>query len=206
MKPSKVLTPLLVAVAAALIAACAAPLPSAAPPGTPPLRHEAPTSGPSARLLTRAAVGTGDVFGLFVLDDSIACTGLRAAAAGNAARQAAATALVAERMTTLDFRIVRADKRSCMARWTFTPGAGRSYLVAGAATATGCNMRLLDATDPDAIKPVTQALVRNATGKPCLSLDDARAARDRQPVGGQSGGDAVLMPGAGTNELEGLLK
>lgn len=188
---------------AALVAACAAPAPTAT---TPLPRHVAPTAGPTAKLVMRGTVPQGDIYGVYVLDDAVACNGLRLAGAGNATRVPVSTALAADRLTTLDYRIYKADKRSCLVRWSFTPAAGRSYLVSGGLTATGCSARLLDATDPDAIKPVDGVLVRNTPAQACVGLNEARASNSQRALGGQSGNDAVLLPGAGTADLEGLLK
>lgn len=187
--------------ALALLAACATPLPTAS--GLP--RHAAPASGPTARLLVRAVVPAGDLYGVYLHDDALACTGPRIAAAGAAGRQPAATTIVAGQLTTLDFTLFKPTRASCVVRWSFTPEAGKTYLVTGLGHAAGCTARVFDATDPDAIKPVTQAVRRNNATRQCMGLDEARAAAANAPVGGQAGGDAVLRPGATGDDLKGLL-
>ncbi|HET9975942.1 MAG TPA: hypothetical protein VFQ20_00780 [Burkholderiaceae bacterium] len=187
--------------ALALLAGCV----TTAPAGPSLPRHVAPTSGPTARLLVRAAVPAGDLYGVYLHDDALACTGPRIAGAGNATRQPAATAIAAGQLTTLDFTLFKPSKAACTVRWSFTPEAGKTYLVTGLGNAAGCSARVLDATDPDAIKPVAQALRRNSATRQCMGLDEARAAAANAPVGGQAGGDAVLRPGATGDDLKGLL-
>jgi hypothetical protein len=53
---------------------------------------------------------------------------------------------------------------------------------------------------------VDDAVVRNSPTQSCMGLNEARASKARRVPGGQSGGEAVLVPGADTRELEGLLK
>lgn len=186
--------------AIALLAGCVTAEPTATA-----VRHVAPTSGPTARLLVRASVPPGDLYGVYVHDDALACTGPRIAGAGSATRQPAATALAAGQLTTLDFMLFKPSRTACIVRWSFTPEAGKTYLLTGLGNAAGCTARVLDATDPDAIKPVAQAVRRNNATRACMGLDEARAAAANAPVGGQVGGDAVLRPGATGDDLKGLL-
>jgi hypothetical protein len=187
--------------APALLASCASAVPTL--PALP--AHVAPTSGPTARLLVRAAVPAGDLYGVYLHDDALACTGPRRAGAGDAARQPAATSVAAGRLTTLDFMLLKPSRSWCLVRWSFTPEAGKTYLVTGLGNAAGCTARVLDATDPDAIQPVAQVVRRNSATRQCMGLDEARAAAANAPVGGQAGGDAVLRPGATGDDLKGLL-
>ena len=186
--------------ALALLAACTATLPNTALP-----HHVAPTTGPSARLVIRGSVSAGDVYGVYVHDDALNCTGSRLAAAGSSTRQPTATNLVADQLTTLEFMLVKPDKKFCFVRWSFTPASGRTYLVRGASTGPACAAQLLDATDPDAIKPEPGAVRRNVATQACVALAAARAAQSSRPLGGQSGNDAVLNPGATADDLKGLL-
>jgi hypothetical protein len=183
---------------ALLLAGCAA-----APPVA---QHVPPRTGASARLVMRGAVLPGDQYGVYVHADALACSGQRLVGGGNAARAPTASALVAEQLTTLEFRLLKADRRQCVVRWSFTPAAGRTYLVSGNTSAEGCNARLLDATDPDAIRPVAGAVLRTSATHACLDLAQARAVQGQQPFGGQSGGEAVLAPHATASDLEGLLR
>ena len=190
--------------AAAILAACATPSTpnSAALP-----RHVAPVGGPTAKLVMRGTVPQGDVYAVYLSDDAVACQGQRIVGAGNPTRVPTSTTIAAERLQTVDFRLFRADKRTCLVRWSFTPVAGRSYLIAGAATPTGCSARMLDATDPDAIKPVQGALIRTSTTQACVGINDARALPGPGPAGGQgASGEAVLVPGATAADLDGLVK
>ena len=189
----------MLALAALSLASCATQRPPVA------LRpYVAPAGAPTARLLTRGAVTAGDVYGVFVHDDAANCTGPRlAGGVGIPTRAPKATEIEAGRISTLDFLVVRPDKSSCRVRWSFTPRAGKTYLVAGAMTATGCNARILDATDPDQMKGETSAQQRNVGGNACQPL----AARPASaPAGGVAQtGEAVLRPGASTDDLQGLI-
>jgi len=188
-----------IAVAAALLAACAVPKPAA------PLKAYAVPSGvPTARLLSRGAVTPGDVYGVFVFDDAGNCSGPRLAASGNATRAPKATEIEAGRTATLDFMVLRPDKSTCRIRWSFTPTAGKTYLVAGALSGTNCSARVLDASDPDNIRPEATAQRRNAGSATCTALV-ARSASSA--VGGKDQtGEAVLRPGATADDLQGLIQ
>lgn len=177
-----------------------------AAPTHPVAHHVPPSAGASARLVVRGAVLPGDHYGVYVHDDALACGGPRLAGNGTAARAPTASALVAERLTTIEFRLHKADRRQCVVRWTFTPGNGRTYLVSGSTSAEGCSARLLDATDPDAIRPVAGAVLRTSATQACLDLAQARAVQGQRPFGGQSDGEAVLAPHATASDLEGLLR
>jgi hypothetical protein len=189
------------ALSALLLAACAGP----APTSTPSVSYVVPTSGPTARLLVRASVPIGDRFGIYVHEYAADCKRPRLAGSGNASRQPAATTLAAGQLATIDFVLFKPDKQQCIVRWSFTPEAGRSYLVSALGAAAGCNARVLDATDPDAIKPAAQLLRRDRGTRRCVGIDEARAAAASATVGAQSGGDAVLREGATGDELKGLL-
>lgn len=186
--------------AALLVGACATPAPTASQ------RHVAPSSGPSAKLVMRGKVSEGELFGVFVHDDAAACQGPKLAGAGNATRVPASSAVTAGRLTTLDFRVFKPDRRTCYVRISFTPESGRNYVLAGAMAGSVCTARLLDATDPDAIKPVEGALRRNSATQACLALSESRRMSTQTASGGQRDGEAVLMPSANATELEGLLK
>ena len=93
--------------------------------------------------------------------------------------------------------------------------AGRSSRLRGApiwsratARAHACSARVLDATDPDAIKPDATAVRRNASGNACMPLTVAQAARNAKSDSGQGGAgkdEANLRPGASADDLKGLM-
>ena len=165
--------------------------------------YVAPVGVPTARLLSRGAVAAGDLYGVVVFDDAANCTGPRIAGGGNSTRPPKATEIAAGRTATVDFLVVRPDKSSCRVRWSFTPVAGKTYLVAGCAHRSGCNARLLDATDPDNIRAERTAQRRNVGGATCSALV-ARSAS--APAGAiEQTGEAVLLPGARADDLQGLI-
>jgi hypothetical protein len=184
-----------------LLAACAGP----APTNTPPMSYVVPTSGATARLLVRASVPSGDRFGIYVHEDAVDCKRPRLAGSGNASSQPAATMLAAGQLATIDFVLFKPGKQQCVVRWSFTPEAGRSYVVSALGAAAGCNVRVLDATDPDAIKPAAQLLRRDRGPRRCVGIEEARATAAGAAVGTQLGDDAVLREGATGDDLGGLL-
>ncbi|MGZ8259064.1 MAG: hypothetical protein ACXWUL_00770 [Caldimonas sp.] len=187
------------ALAAALLTSCATPR-AVAP--LPP--YVVPAGAPTARLLSRGAVTPGDRYGVFVLDDAEKCAGPRLAATGNATQAPKATQIVAGRTATVDFVVLRPDKTACRVRWSFTPIAGKTYVVAGALVGSGCNARVLDATDPDRVRAEATAQRRNLGTNACSPLAAAAATA---PLGGtEQTGEAVLRPGAGTDDLQGLIQ
>lgn len=188
-----------IAVAAMLLTSCATPRTPVKVPA-----YVAPAGVATARLLSRGTVGAGDAYGVIVFDDAANCAGPRIAGAGNSTRPPKATEIEAGRIATLDFLAVRPDKTSCRVRWSFTPTAGKTYLVAGALTATGCNARLLDATDPDRMRAESTAQRRNVGGSACSALV---ARPSSSTIGGvEQSGEAVLRPGATADDLQGLIQ
>ena len=191
------LVPLCVALLALLLQACAGPR-------APVRSYVAPSSGPTAKLLTRGSVRLGDVYGVIVFDDAERCGTPRLAGAGTSARPPKATQLEGDRLSTVEFVGVRGDKTSCRIRWSFTPASGKTYLVSGLMSEFGCSARVLDATDPDRIKPVASAQRRNVGSNACTALKlpgAATAATEAE----QASGEAVLRPGASADDLEGLI-
>jgi hypothetical protein len=188
-----------VALAAALVCSCATPTKKAAQLPS----YVAPEGAQTARLLSRGAVNSGDAFGILVYDDAVNCAGPRIASTGSTSRTPKAAEIEAGRTTTLDFLVAHPDKTSCRVRWSFTPAAGKTYLVAGALTTKGCSARLLDATDPDHMKAETSAQRRNLGDSACSALvakPTATAVGDSERTG-----EAVLRPGATADDLQGLI-
>ena len=189
-----------VALASALLAACATP--TKKPVQVP--AYVAPAGVQTARLLSRGAVNAGDAYGVIVFDDAANCAGPRLASAGNSTRTPKATDIEAGKTTTLDFVVAHPDKTACRVRWSFVPDAGKTYLVAGALNAKGCSARLLDATDPDRMKAEASAQRRNLGGSACSALV-AKPASPNALGGSEQTGEAVLRPGATTDDLQGLI-
>src|SRR5438093_13570388 len=153
----------------------------------------------------RGAVPAGDVYSVYYYADSEKCTGLRSVGAGNSTRNPLTTTLAANQITTVEFFVVKSANNYCSVRYTFTPLAGKTYLLSGASVEKGCAARVMDMSDPEHIKPELGALRRNPTGLACLPLSQSRAAsvagHDAAPVSGE----AVLRQGAGTDDLQGLI-
>jgi hypothetical protein len=167
--------------------------------------YAVPAGAPTAKLVMRGAVPSGDLFGVFVHDDAENCKGPRLAGAGSSARNPATASLAAGALTTVEFMLIRSNKESCLLRWSFTPVAGKSYLVNGGAYGAGCRASLLDASDPDAMKPPEGIVRRDAKGNACVTLAQARSTAAGGLQGGQDQGAAVLQPGATADDLKGLI-
>ena len=166
-------------------------------------------TGPSARLLLRAAVPVDDKFALFQLGDATACKNPRLLVGGSPQQAAEPAVLAAGQLATVDFVLIRGGKPGLCTRWSFTPQAGRTYLMQGAAVGAGCLARLVDVTQPDRAQAPADAVMRNGTNQPCVPLEQARAAAAgaHSPIqGGQQDGEAVLMPNATARELQGLIR
>jgi hypothetical protein len=186
----------------------------AATSGTPPAGHPsvapppAAASGPTARLLLRGSVPAGDRFAVLKLADAEACKGPSLLIAGTPQKTPDPATLPAGVLTTLDFIILRAGKPSCGVRWSFTPVAGKTYLMQGLVVGSGCSARLFDASVPDRPVLPPDAALRSHPGQPCLPLEQARAAtRAGHSLiqGGQHQGEAVLNPNATTQDLQWLI-
>ncbi|UUX97962.1 hypothetical protein [Aquabacterium sp. J223] len=191
--------------AAGLLGGCAAP--PTAPPATPSLpAYSAPATGPTARLVMRGTLPAGRVYAVTVYDDPEQCTGVRTIGSGSAGKHPDSTLLAAGRLTTLEFVLVKPGQGACPVRWTFTPQAGRTYLLSGSETAQGCVAGVLDMTDPERIRPDAGARRRNplGTGARCLPLAQSPLAQLAQA--GAAGDDAVLRPNATADDLKGLIE
>ena len=197
---------------ACLLAACAqapAPMvgPNAGSSAKPSAGPEAP--GPRARVLLRGAVPGDDKFALIELADTAHCQGPRLLASGDARQTPAPASLAAGVQTTLDFVVLRGGKPQCGVRWTFTPEVGKTYLAQGLVVGSGCTARLLDASNADQPpQPASGVLLRTGPGQACLALDRSRPAGEGSSLiqGGQSQGEAVLMPNATARDLQGLIR
>ena len=182
---------------AALLAGCAAP--KASIPA-----YVSPSSGPTARFLVRGSVPAGDRYGVFVLQKSETCAGPLLVGTGDAQRHPDASALAANSVQTVEFRLVSADKKTCAIRWTFTPIAGKTYLLRGTGQQTSCGALIMDMTDADHMKPEPTALRRNPGTSACLPISQSKSIASRGGAGAADD-DAVLRQGADAGDLEGLI-
>lgn len=195
---------------AGVLAGCAARAPTAQPVP----KYVSPASGPTARLVTRAAVATGDLYGVYLYDEADGCAGPRSLGVGSATRHPASVDVAAGRMQTVGFFLVTSDKRMCGVRWSFIPQPGKTYLlnaksiaVSAAFASGGCIARVMDMSDPDNIKPEPTALRRNPQSTlQCLPLSQSKttsALADKDAA--HAGSDAVLNQGATASDLQGLI-
>lgn len=176
----------------------------ATPPAKLP-KYAVPDGTPTAKLVMRGSVPSGDVFGVFVHDDAENCKGARLAGAGTSTRNPVTVPLAAGALTTVDFMLVKPNRESCVVRWSFKPEAGKSYLVNGMAYGSGCRAGLLDATNPDAMKAPAGLVRRDGKGTACVPLAQATRPGGDAAKGGQDQGAAVLRPAATADDLQGLI-
>ena len=187
-----------------LLAGCVTPPQGLPRPGPAAADH----TGPRARLLLRGAVPGDDKFALVALTDAVHCKNPRLLSSGNARQPPEPASLPAGVLSTVDFVVLRADKINCGVCWTFTPEAGKTYLVQGVVVGGGCTGRLLDVTDSAKPQPAAGAVLRSGPGQACLALDQSRPAGDTPSLiqGGQHLGEAVLNPAATARDLQGLIR
>ena len=194
----------------ALLMGCAALLAGCATPVAPLQKYAAPSTGPTAKIVMRGTLAGSDFYGVYVFDQAESCQGSRLVGAGRTGRDAPASTVVANQLTTVDFMMFSGKDSSCRVRWSFTPIAGRTYLVSGGVVTgvpgASCAARIHDATDPDAIRPVADALRRDQGGAMCMPTAQALARRGTNPATQAASDAAVLTSRAGDAELQGLIK
>lgn len=193
-----------VACGVALLASCATQ-----PPAEKIDRYVAPMGVPTAKLAMRAQMTDVDLYGVYVFGDGDNCKHPQIAGAGRRAGNAPASVeLTAGSWTTLEFITFHPSKQYCVVRWSFQPAVGRTYLIAGQGAGTTCSARVLDATNPDSIKPESTAVRRNAPGNACVPLAVAQAGRRaNESKQGRGGKDEAMLPrpGASADDLKGLI-
>lgn len=190
----------LVLLAGAALAGCANPPPAALAPYTAPA-----ADAPSARLLLRTSAPANHRSLLVMLEDNALCQSPKLLVRGTAGQDAQSARIAAGRLTTLDFVLERPGQSACFVRWSFTPEAGKSYLVQGLLVGAGCTARLLDTTRADRPQQPPDLLLRVGPGQRCLALDKSTKAGSSLIEGGQRDGEAVLRPDATDKDLEGLI-
>lgn len=188
---------------AAGLAGCATP---SGPTGMPALAQPA-ADQPHARLQTRSTAPAGHVLAVVVQQDNATCTDARHVLRSPAGETGQAR-LPVGRPLTLDVALVPpGGGRACVNRWTFTPQAGRSYVLQSAIVGAACPARLLDTTQPDRAAVPPDLVNRVQAGQSCVPLDKApKVASGGIIQGGQIDGEAVLLPLATTRPLQGLIK
>jgi hypothetical protein len=207
--------------AAALAAGCAQA------PTQPPTLLAQPAAGqPHARLLVRATLPANHRWVVVVMGDNTACSGPQLVTRGPNALAATAPAspsaapptaspttaarLPVGQLLTMDFAVVTpaaGTGKACINRWSFTPEAGKTYLVQGLVAGAQCPARLLDASVADQPRVPADLVSRILPGQNCVALDKSPKVPPLSLIqGGQHNGDAVLRPDATTRDLEGLIK
>jgi len=129
------------------LAACGtSPIP---PQATAPV-YAPPTTGPAARLVVRVN-HVGGRYTISTFEQPVACSRRREFAASTAREpESQAFTLTANKLQTLSFTHVRADRRACEVIVSFEPRAGNTYLMRNTATAEGCGIELVNVSNSDA--------------------------------------------------------
>lgn len=191
-----------------VLAGCAtrpAPIPKYVPP---------PAGASTAKLLMRGTVETGDRYGVFLMENTAECKEARLVGVGVPGRDPAGVAITAGGVHTVDMFMTKANNSFCRVRWSFTPRAGRQYLVTAKSTPGGCSAMVLDATDVDAMKPEATLLRRDAPGNACLPLASSKtlaqlaaqagSGTTQQRTAADSKGAAQLPSGVSDDDLKAL--
>lgn len=186
--------------AALLLGACAA-----GPKREPILPYQPPSSGETARLVSRGIVPAGDAYLVSVLADDERCERPGLVGSGNALQHPPTTNLAAGRPATVEFEVLKASNLSCRMRWTFTPAAGKAYLITGVGMAQGCSAVISDMSDVEHLRREPAALRRNPTGSRCVPLAESKPVPVVAAASAASAADAVLHEGATSADLEGLI-
>ena len=176
----------------ALLAGCAEN--PAKPPAT-TSSYTAPSGGPTARLLVRVN-HLGGRYSISTFDQPVGCS-LRREFTSATAREPESQAFVlaANKLQTLSFLHVRADRQACEVVLSFEAKAGNTYLMRNIANAEGCRVELFNATNADAPTVERTRIRRERVGmglndnacKPLMST-----VRPRDAAGSPDSRDAKL--------------
>jgi hypothetical protein len=153
--------------AAILLGGCAHP---------PTVTKYTAAQGPdSVRLMVRGAVANpGAFYGVYLFADPEQCKGMQRVGLGNANAHPATTRIRTDKLSTVEVLYTLADRRSCRGVVSFWPKAKHDYLVSTRIDASHCTISLLDASDPDHMKPEPSALARDQGAQLCLPLDKSK--------------------------------
>lgn len=133
--------------------------------------YVAPAAGtPTARLLMRATLLPGETYGVYVFGGAQDCTQLQRVGYGTVTQNPDATTLASDRLDTLELVIFKPNHFICRTRLSFLPKTGRSYVLTSTSLADGCRSSVLDATNPDAIRPEPSTRHRSQPGNLCAPL------------------------------------
>jgi hypothetical protein len=139
-------------IAVVLLAGCAAP---ANRPHAPAPLYSAPTSGPTARLLLRVN-NPGGRYTISTYAQPVSCSQRQEFVSATVREpERIAVNLAANRLQTLAFMHQPNERQACEVIVSFEPRAGKTYLLRGAADAQGCNLELVDASNPE--RPAAEA-------------------------------------------------
>jgi hypothetical protein len=136
-----------IALAAAFLAGCAAPVQQGA--RTPAPMYSPPASGAVARLLLRVN-HSGGRYTVSTFAQPVSCS-QRQEVISTTVREPERqiVSLAANRLQTLSFMHQPNERQACQVIVSFQPRAGKTYLMRNHADGNGCTTELLDASNPE---------------------------------------------------------
>jgi len=183
------------------LTACTTP-----PPLLPSAPYVAPPTGPKARLLMRGTLDAGMSYTVIDYDGVEDCSRPTRVASGRPGADPAAVPMSANRIHTLAVVVHKPNNTACQSRWTFMFRAGHSYLLSARSLAGGCEVAVLDATQPDAMQAEPSLRRRDAPQQACVPIAQTRTLAELNASARQRG-DAGLdlpIPGAGRAKSAGV--
>jgi hypothetical protein len=120
--------------------------------GVPP--YVAPTEGATAKVIFRVKTPPGFGYALYAFDDPHACAKPLLIGSGNSKKSVAPTWVRPGPLATLRYIAVDQTHRFCRLTLSFYPQRGKTYALFTEQDQSRCAMRLVDATDGEALKPV----------------------------------------------------
>lgn len=155
--------------------------------GAAPL-YAPPTNGPTAKLLLRVQ-HPGGRYTISTYEQPIGCSHRQefvSATVREPERQA--VVIAANRLRTISFMHVLENRQACQVILSFEPKAGATYLMRNFADAKGCNIDLINASNPEQPVRESSAIERERVGlglidNACKGLASTTPARPPKGIG-----------------------
>lgn len=160
--------------------------------------YQAPTSGPTAKLIVRASIGPVTKFKIVSYSNAQNCTGGELVASEASGANESLTALLkAGQMSTLSFQAA-VGSAHCEVTASFLPRAGHAYALSAAERGGRCGLVIDDITSGKVAEPTY--VPRTAQGGGCAvhpGLEQAMLARvpaSKKPAGKSLDDFKALLP------------
>jgi len=116
-----------------------------------PVAYTPPSGDQVATLLFRSRTSEGVSYSVAIFADSQNCSGLQQVGAGSGSEHPDKVSLKANQRAAFLVMFNMPNYRYCVLRPAFTPKAGQRYLMSIREVSNGCQLGLLNATDPDRV-------------------------------------------------------